>query len=152
MMGMPLSPEMQAKVNEAVAARKAKVAASLGKTVEELDAAQHEAVHGHAHDDGDGCACGHEHGRGHEAEPAQEAPEVDERAVLDFIRSRQATIERQRAQIRALTAEKEHLGRQLELSEKKCATLRDALAKVRAELKAVRQAPEAGGVDGPAAE
>ena len=41
MMGMPLSPEMQTKVNEAVAARKAKVAASLGKTVEELDAAQH---------------------------------------------------------------------------------------------------------------
>ena len=149
MMGMPLSPEMQAKVNEAVAARKAKVAASLGKTVEELDAAQHASAHGHTHADGEE-ACGHEHG--HEAEPAQEAPEVDERAVLDFIRSRQATIERQRAQIRALTAEKEHLGRQLELSEKKCATLRDALAKVRAELKAVRQAPEAGGADGPAAE
>ena len=139
MMGMPLSPEMQAMVNEKVAERRAKVAASLGKTPEELGASEHE---GHAHAHG-----AHEQSGGAEGEEVAPEPEVDEEAVLAFIRTRQETIDRLRAQVRSLEARCEHLEHQLALSEKKGDALRDALAKMRAELKAAKAAgvPSDGG-------
>ena len=124
MMGMPMPPEMQAKVDEQVRKRKEKVAASLGKTLEEFDEGQH--------------CCGHDHEHGHAHEQDEhastdDAPEVDEKAVLDFIHSRQAVIEEQRGRIRALEAQVRHLESQKTLEERKCAALRDALAKMRAE-------------------
>ena len=124
MMGMPMPPEMQAKVDEQVRKRKEAVAASLGKTLEEFDHEQH--------------CCGHDHEHGHaheQDEPAStdDVPEVDEKAVLDFIHSRQAVIEEQRGRIRALEAQVRHLESQKALEERKCAALRDALAKMRAE-------------------
>ena len=142
MMGMPMPPEMQAKIDEQVRQRKEKVAASLGKTLEEFDAEQHCCGHDHAHEAGSlGAAAGH--GRGDHAQdsskttdPASDAPEVDEKAVLDFIHSRQAVIEEQRSRIRVLEAQVRHLESQKALEEKKCAALRDALAKMRAEAKA----------------
>lgn len=146
MMGMPISPEMRAQLDEQVRKRKEKVAASLGKTLEEFDAAQrccggHD--HEHAHDDN--CACGQAGADAHAAADACEVPEVDERAVLDFIHSRQTIIEQQRGRIRALEAQVKHLESQKALEEKKCATLREALAKLRAELKAkdTEDAPQA---------
>ena len=142
MMGMPMPPEMQAKIDEQVRQRKEKVAASLGKTLEEFDAEQHCCGHDHAHEaEEHACAAGH--GRGDHAHDssqtaglASDVPEVDEKAVLDFIHSRQAVIEEQRSRIRALEAQVRHLESQKALEEKKCAALRDALAKMRAEAKA----------------
>ena len=67
---------------------------------------------------------------------ASDIPEVDEKAVLDFIHSRQSIIEEQRSRIRALEAQVRHLESQKALEEKKGAALRDALAKMRAEAKA----------------
>lgn len=142
MMGMPMPPEMQAKIDEQVRQRKEKVAASLGKTLEEFDAEQHCCGHDHAHEAGEhACAAGHGHGDHAQdsskvADPASNVPEVDEKAVLDFIHSRQAVIEEQRSRIRALEAQVRHLESQKVLEEKKCAALRDALAKMRAEAKA----------------
>ena len=138
MMGMPLSPEMQAMVNEKVAERRAKVAASLGKTPEELGTSEHEC-HAPAQE-------AHEPAGAEGVQTAPE-PEVDEEAVLAFIRTRQETIDRLRAQVRSLEARCEHLERQLALSEKKGDALRDALAKMRAELKAAQVAgvPSDGG-------
>ena len=138
MMGMPLSPEMQAMVNEKVAERRAKVAASLGKTPEELGTSEHEC-HAPAQE-------AHEPAGAEGVQTAPE-PEVDEEAVLAFIRTRQETIDRLRAQVRSLEARCEHLERQLALSEKKGDALRDALAKMRAELKEAQTAgvPSDGG-------
>ena len=143
MMGMPMPPEMQAKIDEQVRQRKEKVAASLGKTLEEFDKEQHCCGHDHAHEaDEHACAtAGHDHGdhaqdSSKTTDPASEVPEADEKAVLDFIHSRQAVIEEQRGRIRALEAQVRHLESQKALEEKKCATLRDALAKMRAEAKA----------------
>ena len=143
MMGMPMPPEMQAKIDEQVRQRKEKVAASLGKTLEEFDAEQHCCGHDHAHETGEHACAAAEHGhddRAHDfnqtAGLANDVPEVDEKAVLDFIHSRQAVIEEQRSRIRALEAQVRHLESQKALEEKKCAALRDALAKMRAEAKA----------------
>ena len=143
MMGMPMPPEMQAKIDEQVRQRKEKVAASLGKTLEEFDAEQHCCGHNHAHEaDEHACAtagCGHNdrtQGPSETAGLASDVPEVDEKAVLDFIHSRQSIIEEQRSRIRALEAQVRHLESQKALEEKKCAALRDALAKMRAEAKA----------------
>ena len=143
MMGMPMPPEMQAKIDEQVRQRKEKVAASLGKTLEEFDAEQHCCGHDHAHETGKhACAAAghghddHAHDSSQTAGLASDVPEVDEKAVLDFIHSRQSIIEEQRSRIRALEAQVRHLERQKALEEKKCAALRDALAKMRAEAKA----------------
>lgn len=144
MMGMPMPPEMQAKIDEQVRQRKEKVAASLGKTLEEFDAEQHCCGHDHAHEAGEQHACatsGHGHddhtqGSSETMGLASDVPEVDEKAVLDFIHSRQAVIEEQRSRIRALEAQVRHLESQKALEEKKCAALRDALTKMRAEAKA----------------
>ena len=137
MMGMPMPPEMRARVDEQVRQRKEKVAASLGKTLEEFDREQHCCGHEHDHaHEGDG----HEHadGKGESAASA-DVPEVDEKAVLDFIHSRQSIIEEQRGRIRALEAQVRHLESQKALEERKCAALREALAKMRAEAKASAQ-------------
>ena len=131
MMGMPLSPEMQAMVNEKVVECRAQVAASLEKTPEELGVSEYER-HAHAHGV-------HEESGGAEGEEAVPEPEVDEEAVLAFIRTRQETIDRLRAQVRSLEARCEHLEHKLALSEKKGDALRDALAKMRAELKGAKE-------------
>ena len=143
MMGMPMPPEMQAKIDEQVRQRKEKVAASLGKTLEEFDAEQHCCGHDHAHEAGEhACATsghGHDdlaHAFNQTAGLANDVPEVDEKAVRDFIHSRQSIIEEQRSRIRALEAQVRHLECQKALEEKKCAALRDALAKMRSEAKA----------------
>ena len=133
MMGMPMPPEMQAKVDEQVRQRKEKVAASLGKTLEEFDREQHccghDHEHDHAHEDD-----GHHHAeKKAESAATHDVPEVDEKAVLDFIHSRQSVIEEQRSRIRALEAQVRHLESQKALEERKCAALREALAKIRAE-------------------
>lgn len=146
MLGTPISPEMRAQLDEQVRKRKEKVAASLGKTLEEFDAAQHcGGGHDHEHAHDDGCACGQAGANDNAATDACEVPEVDEKAILDFIHSRQTIIEQQRGRIRALEAQVKHLESQKALEEKKCATLREALAKVRAELKAkgAEDAPQA---------
>lgn len=143
MMGMPMPPEMQAKIDEQVRQRKEKVAASLGKTLEEFDQEQHCCGHGHEHEAGEhACAAaGHSHdnhtqGSSETVGLASDIPEVDEKAVLDFIHSRQSIIEEQRSRIRTLEAQVRHLESQKALEEKKCAALRDAFAKMRAEAKA----------------
>ena len=143
MMGMPMPPEMQAKIDEQVRQRKEKVAASLGKTLEEFDQEQHCCGHDHAQEaNKHACAtAGHGHddhtqGSNETSGLASDVPEVDEKAVLDFIHSRQSIIEEQRGRIRALEAQVRHLESQKALEEKKCAALRDALAKMRAEAKA----------------
>ncbi len=143
MMGMPMPPEERAKIDEQVRARKEKVAASLGKTLEEFEEGQHCCGHGHGGEAGEhaghhGDAHDHAHGCSDDAEGV--APEVNEKAVLDFIHSRQAIIEEQRGKIRALEAKVRHLESQRALEEKKCAALRDALAKMRAEAKADQEA------------
>lgn len=133
MMGMPMPPEMRARVDEQVRKRKEQVAASLGKTVEEFDEAQHAgAGHNHEHAHDESCQCN----AGHTRDSAEDVPEVDEEAVLAFIHSRQSIIEEQRSRIRSLEAQVRHLENQKALEEKKCAALRDALAKMRAEMKA----------------
>ncbi len=114
MMGMPLSPEQQKAVDEKVAARKAKVAESL-------------AAHGidpEAHD------CHHHHVPIEPVE-VEGAGDIDEEAILHYIRTRQETIDKLRAQVRSLDGKIRHLESQLTLSEKKNAALRDALAKAR---------------------
>ena len=87
------------------------------------------AAAGHDHDS-------HTQDSSETASLESDVPEVDEKAVLDFIHSRQAVIEEQRSRIRALEAQVRHLESQKALEEKKCAALRDALAKMRAEAKA----------------
>lgn len=134
MMGVPMTPEQSKLVSEKVAERKAKVAASLGKTVEEFDQASHDLAHGHSaqRDEPDPEA----------AVETDGAAEVDEEAVLAFIRTRQEVIEKQRARIKALEGQVAHLEFQRDLAEKKNAALRDALAKMRAAAKG-QQAPAA---------
>ena len=143
MMGMPMPPEMQAKIDEQVRQRKEKVAASLGKTLGEFDQEQHCCGHDHAHEASEHtCAAAehnhddHAHDSSQTAGLASDVPEVDEKAVRDFIHSRQSIIEEQRSRIRALEAQVRHLESQKALEEKKCAALRDALAKMRSEAKA----------------
>lgn len=142
MMGMPMPPGMQAKIDEQVRQCKEKVAASLGKTLEEFDQEQHCCGHGYEHEAGEHAyAAGHSHdnhtqGSSETVGLASDTPEIDEKAVLDFIHSRQSIIEEQRSRIRALEAQVRHLESQKALEEKKCAALRDALAKMRAEAKA----------------
>ena len=152
MMGMPMPPGMQAKIDEQVRQRKEQVAASLGKTLEEFDAEQHCCGHDHAHETGEHACASAEHGHDDHAHDSSETvglasnvPEVDEKAVLDFIHSRQAVIEEQRSRIRALEAQVRHLESQKALEEKKCAALRDALAKMRAEAKASQRTSEPAG-------
>ena len=74
MMGMPMPPEMQAKIDEQVCQRKEKVAASLGKTLEEFDAEQHCCGHDHVHetDEHTCAAAGHGHGD-HAQDPSKTA-------------------------------------------------------------------------------
>lgn len=131
-MGPTLTPEEHKAVSEKVAARKAAVAASLGKTVEEFERDQP----GHAHPDAD---CGDGHGASVAGSSAADDAEadcgVDEEAVLAYIRTRQQTIDRLRAQVRVLESRVKHLETQRDLAEKKCATLRDALAKMREQAK-----------------
>ena len=142
MMGMPMPPEMRAKVDEQVRKRKEAVAASLGKTLEEFDEGQHCCGHDRVHGDDGHAGPAEGHGRDGDLEPSEnsghagDAPEVDEKAVLDFIHSRQSVIEEQRSRIRALEAQVRHLESQKALEERKCAALREALAKMRAEAKA----------------
>lgn len=150
MMGAPIvSPEERKRIDEAVAARKATVAASLGKSVEELDRSHH-AHHDH-HDHGESEGDGHDHCHGEHAhccdndptdETAGNSPEVDEEAVLAFIRTRQETIERQRAKIKSLEARVRHVESQRDLAEKKNTALRDALAKMREEIKELKSAQQ----------
>lgn len=124
MMGMPLSPEERKALDEKVVARKAAVAESL-------------AAHGISHDS---CA---DHGHGHvPVAPVEvgEAGDIDEEAVLRYIRTRQEAIDKLRAQVRSLDGRIRHLESQLALSEKKNAALRDALAKARESLKAAQDA------------
>lgn len=125
MMGVPLSDEERKRVDEKVAERREAVARSLGKTVEELDAATHVHHAEHAPD----------------IEP-EDAPDIDEEAVLAFFRTRQEVIGKQRARIRALESEVAHLKNQREMDAKKITALRDALAKMREAAKAAAT-PEA---------
>ena len=88
MMGMPMPPEMQAKIDEQVRQRKEKVAASLGKTLEEFDQEQHCYGHDHAHEaEEHACAAAehnhddHAHDSSKTTDPASDVPEVDEKAV-----------------------------------------------------------------------
>lgn len=132
MMGVPMTPEQRREISEKIAARKEVVAASLGKTVEEFDRDARERFAVRGARDGESAA--------EPERPASEgedagAPEVDEEAVLAFIRTRQEVIERQRARIKALEGQIEHLTFQRDLAEKKNAALRDALAKMRAAAK-----------------
>lgn len=132
MMGVPMTPEQRQQINEKVAERKATVAASLGKTVEEFDRDVRErfrvGVHGGDEADGQGST-------GEQDAVGDGLPEVDEEAVLAFIRTRQEVIERQRARIKALEGQVEHLTFQCNLAEKKNTALRDALVKMRAAAK-----------------
>lgn len=116
MMGMPLSAEEHKRIDEKVAARRAAVAKSLGKTAEEL-------------------------GHGQDEEPVhapdielEDVPGVDEEAVLAYLRTRQDVIDRQRARIRSLESQIAHLKAERDLAQKKVVALRDALAKVRGAL------------------
>ena len=121
MMGMPLSAEERKQVEEKVAARRAAVAQSLGKSVEEL-----ETVHVHKP----------EHAPDIEDEVA---PDIDEEAVLTYLRTRQEIIDKQRSRIRSLESQVAHLQNQRDLAEKKVAALRDALAKMREAARATTQ-------------
>ena len=118
-MGPSLTPEQHKIVSEKIAERKAAVAASLGKTVEEYERDQHEA------------ACSSAHAAPSAAEEAEDDCGVDEEAVLAYIRSRQQVVDRLRAQVRSLEAQLRHTEVQRDLAEKKCAALRDALTKMR---------------------
>lgn len=127
MMGMPLSPEERKALDDKIVARKAAVAESL-------------AAHGISHDS---CA-----GHGYDHVPVtpvevEGAGDIDEEAVLRYIRTRQEAIDKLRAQVRNLDGRIRHLESQLALSEKKNAALRDALAKARESLKAAQDASEA---------
>lgn len=121
-MGPTLTPEEQKAVSEKIAARKAAVAASLGKTVEEYERDQHNAV----------CGCDHDE---HADDVVEEDCGVDEEAVLTYIRTRQQTIDKLRARVRVLESQVKHAEVQRDLAEKKCAALRDALAKMREQAK-----------------
>lgn len=123
MMGVPMSAEEHKAISEKVAARKEAVARSLGKTVEELDSCSH--VH-HA-----------EHAPDIEAEGADE---VDEEAVLTYLRTRQEVISKQRSRIRSLESEVAHLKNERDLAEKKITALREALAKMRSAAQAAAAA------------
>lgn len=135
MMGVPMTPEQRQQMSEKIAARKKVVAASMGKTVEEFDrdARERFAVHRDRDD---------EAAEQIEPDEGDGLPEVDEEAVLAFIRTRQEIIEKQRARIKALEGKVEHLAFQRDLAEKKNAALRDALAKMRAAAKEREQAGE----------
>ncbi len=128
MMGMPMTPQQRQKVAEKVTARKTEVAASMGLTLEEFEEQQH-PKHDDDHED-------------HDHESLEVNPEdisgVDEEAVLSFIRTRQEIIDLQNTRIRTLQAQIRHLTAQCEVSDKKVATLRDALTKTRTELKALQ--------------
>lgn len=140
MMGVPMTPEQRQQINEKIAARKEVVTASMGKTVEEFDRDARERFRTSSHDD--------EAEASDQAAPEEAAeggdgePEVDEEAVLTFIRTRQEVIEKQRARIKALEGKVEHLTFQRDLAEKKNAALRDALAKMRAAAKGQTQTGE----------
>lgn len=121
MMGVPLSPEERKAVDEKVAARKAAVAQSLGKTVEELESSHvHKPVHAP------------------DIEP-EDVPSVDEEAVLAYLRTRQEVIDKQRTRIRTLESQVAHLEAQRDLAQKKVDALREALAKMRADAKAAAE-------------
>lgn len=139
MMGVPMTPEQRQQINEKIAARKEVVAASLGKTVEEFDRDARERFAVRHEHDGEAVGQADPEAQGEEGGGA---PEVDEEAVLTFIRTRQEVIERQRARIKALEGKVEHLTFQRDLAEKKNAALRDALAKMRAAAKEQAQAGE----------
>lgn len=113
MMGMPLSAEEHKRIGEKIAARREAVARSLGKTADEL-----------------GCAHGVASVHAPAVEP-EDVPDVDEEAVLAYLRSRQGIIDKQRARIRALESQVAHLEAERDLAQKKVATLRDALAKMK---------------------
>lgn len=138
MMGAALlTPDEHRAQSEAISRRKEKVAASLGKTVEELDSARRRLCFGCTSDTAASSVEGEEGSQGPAdgAVPDEEAPNeetVDEEAVLAFIRSRQGVIERQRSRIRSLESQLAHLENQLALSNRKNEALRSALAQARA--------------------
>lgn len=129
MMGAPLTPEENERLNQKIAERKAAVAASLGKSVEEMDAERRakDAVYKAAHE---------------ESEGIEEIPGVDEEAVLRYIHTRQEVIDKQRARIRALEGKVAHLESKCAMEAGKVTALRDALAKMRETAKAQAESPE----------
>ncbi|MBM7000720.1 hypothetical protein I3I95_11450 [bacterium] len=91
------------------------------------------------------------HGGGAPSVAADDArPEVDEEAVLRYIRSRKEVADAARAEARSAQARCEHLEHQLEISERKVQALRTALAQVREELKTAQAEVAARSSDGPA--
>lgn len=138
-MGPVMTPEQHKAVSEKIAERKAAVAASLGKTLEEFERDQRAMAAGGAAD--------HDHAAAEKPAAGEAAAEddcgVDEEAVLTYIRTRQQTIDDLRRRVRTLEAQVKHVESQRDLAEKKCAALRDALAKVREQAK--QQTGAAGG-------
>lgn len=132
-MGMQLTPEQQAHVREMSEKRKAEVR----KYREENGFAQPEEAD---HEHGEGCGCGHDHV--HEPEPdfSFEESDVDEEAVMAYIRSRQDVLDQARRKLKSQHAEIQHLKNQLKVSESKVSALQVALGKMRDQLKAAKAA------------
>lgn len=131
MMGLPMPFEQMQQVTKAVEERKAVVAASLGKTVEELDREAHAPASA---------------GRISQAcEPdgeTQAEPDIDGEQVLAFILNREKKIKALEDQVRKLKLENSRLAAQANLADRKVETLRAALATAReaiAELKAAEK-------------
>lgn len=135
MMGVPMSPKQMKEIKERVAARKERVASSLGMTLEEFEEQTHEN--------------GKKPKEEKEAEAAEKESdaedEVDEEAVLRYIRTRQETIDKLRRDVKLLEGKVKHVEMQRDLANRKVDALRDALAKMREAAK--KQNAEDAGAD-----
>lgn len=135
-MGAGMSPEALKQMQERAAQRRAQAAEAsrADATVKTAEAAG-------------------SHGGGAPSAAVDDAqPEVDEEAVLRYIRSRKEVADAARAEARSAQARCEHLEHQLEISERKVQALRTALAQVREELKAAQAEVAARSSDGRATE
>ena len=125
MMGLPMPFEQMQQVTKAVEERKAAVAASLGKTAEELDREAHAAA------------------AAAKIPPAsnpegEDEDDIDGERVLAFILNREKKIKSLEDQIRKLKLDNSRLTAQANLADRKVEALRAALATAReviAELK-----------------
>ena len=123
MMGVPMSREQAVEIKERIAARKERVASSLGMTLEEFEEQARQ----------NGQKRKEEQQAEKETEEEEQAVEddIDEEAILRYIRTRQETIDKLRGRIKLLEGKVRHLEAQRDLADKKVEALRDALAKMR---------------------